>query len=174
MPISLSRYRKFNLKVDRILIWVIYLLRFTTCYITQLSCIYSNCWKWSPFISMHLSTRFTMFLATFLSVLSFNSLMARVIFIFNCFRSRGLLQRNFVYSRLKTSFLDNFPKQIHVLPLLTALWKRTKWHCSNTSTHCRLIQLIRIVKTGSPFSCNSLANSCTCSSIMSYQQNHYK
>ena len=54
-----------------ILIWVIYLLRFTTYYITQLTCIYSKFWKWCPFISMHLSTRFTMFLATFLSVLSF-------------------------------------------------------------------------------------------------------
>ena len=61
----------FNLKVDRILIWVIYLPRFKTCYITQLTCIYSKCWKWCPFISMHLSTRFTTFLATFLSVLSF-------------------------------------------------------------------------------------------------------
>jgi hypothetical protein len=64
-------YRVFNLKVDRIIIWVIYLLRFTTCYITQVTCIYSKCWKWCPLISMHLSTRFTMFLATFLSVLSF-------------------------------------------------------------------------------------------------------
>jgi hypothetical protein len=35
---------------------------FTTCYITQLTWIYSKCWKWYPFISMHLSTRFTMFL----------------------------------------------------------------------------------------------------------------
>jgi hypothetical protein len=35
----------FNLKVDRILMSVIYLLRFTTCYITQLTCIYSKCWK---------------------------------------------------------------------------------------------------------------------------------
>jgi len=61
----------FNLKVDRILIRVIHLLSFTTCHITQLICIYSKCWKWCPFISMHLSTRFTMFLATFLSVLSF-------------------------------------------------------------------------------------------------------
>jgi hypothetical protein len=79
---SLDIYRVFDLKVDRILIWVIYLLKFTTCYITQLTCIYSKCWKWFPFISMHLSTRFTMFLATFLSVLSFTSSMARVIFIF--------------------------------------------------------------------------------------------
>ena len=32
-----------------------------------------------------------------------------------------------------------------------------------------------MAKTGSPLSCNnSLANSCTCSSIMSYQQNHYE
>jgi hypothetical protein len=75
-------YRVFNLKVDCILIWVIYLLRFTTCYITQLTCIYSKCWKWCPFISMHLWTRFTMFLANFLSHLSFTSLMAWVIFIF--------------------------------------------------------------------------------------------
>ena len=34
----------FNLKADRILIRVIYLLRIT-CYITQLTCIYSKCWK---------------------------------------------------------------------------------------------------------------------------------
>ena len=60
-----------KLKSGPILIWVIYLLRFTTCYITQLTCIYSKCWKWCPLILMHLSTRFTMFLATFLSVLSF-------------------------------------------------------------------------------------------------------
>jgi hypothetical protein len=58
--------------------------------------------------------------------------------------------------------------------VLTALWKRKKWGCSNTSTHCRLIQLIRMAKTGSPLSCSNLANSCTCSSKMSYQQNHYK
>jgi len=32
-------YRMFNLKVNRILIWVIYLLRFTTRFITQLNCI---------------------------------------------------------------------------------------------------------------------------------------
>jgi len=75
-------YRVFNLKVDRILIWVIYLLRFTTCYIKQLTFIYSKCWKWCPFISTHLSTHFTMLLATFLSVLSFTSSMARVIFMF--------------------------------------------------------------------------------------------
>ena len=79
---DLYKYRVFNLKVDRILIWVIYLLRFTTCYITQLVCIYSKCWKWCPFISVHLSTRYIMFLATFLNVLSFISSMARVIFIF--------------------------------------------------------------------------------------------
>jgi len=72
----------FNLKVDLILIWVICLLRFTACYITQLTCIYIKCWKWCLFISMHLSTRFSMFLATFLSVLSFTSSMARVIIIF--------------------------------------------------------------------------------------------
>ena len=66
-----ANVQNFNLKVDRILIWVIYLLRFITCYITQLTCIYSKCWKWCPFISVHLATRFTMFLATFLSVLSF-------------------------------------------------------------------------------------------------------
>ena len=52
--------------------------------------------------------------------------------------------------------------------------ERKQWRCSNTNTHCRLTQLIRMAKTGSPLSCNSLANSCTCSSIMSYQQNHYK
>ena len=69
--ITATIYRMFNLKLDRILIRVIYLLRFTTCYITQQTYIYSKCWKWCPFISMHLSTRFTMFLATFLSVLSF-------------------------------------------------------------------------------------------------------
>jgi len=89
------KYWVFNIKVDHILIWVIYLLRFTTCYITQLSCIYSKCWKWCPFISLHLSKRFTMFLATFLSVLSFTSSMARVIFIFYCFRFRGLLSKFF-------------------------------------------------------------------------------
>jgi hypothetical protein len=33
---------------------------------------------------------------------------------------------------------------------------------------------MRMAKTGSPLSFNSLANSCTCSSIMLYQQNHYK
>ena len=71
-----------QLKSGSILIRVIYLLRFTTCYITQLNCIYIKCWKWCPFISLHLSTRFTMFLTTFLSVLSFTVLMARVIFIF--------------------------------------------------------------------------------------------
>jgi len=38
----------FNLKVDRILRGVIYLLRFTTSYITQLTCICSKCWKWCP------------------------------------------------------------------------------------------------------------------------------
>jgi len=64
-------YRVFNVKVDRILIWVIYLLRFTRCYITQLTCVYSMCWKWCRLISLHLSTRFTMFLTTFLSVLYF-------------------------------------------------------------------------------------------------------
>jgi hypothetical protein len=81
--VALVSYIMFNLKVDRILIWVIYLLRFTTYYITQLTCIYSKCWKWSPFISVHLSTRFTVFLATFLSVLSFTSSME----IFNNFRN---------------------------------------------------------------------------------------
>jgi len=40
-----SVLRVFNLKVGRILIRVIYLLRFTTCYITQLTYIYSKCWK---------------------------------------------------------------------------------------------------------------------------------
>jgi hypothetical protein len=35
---------------------------FTTCYITQLTWIYGRCWKLCPFISVHLSTRFTMFL----------------------------------------------------------------------------------------------------------------
>jgi hypothetical protein len=104
--ISTGFYRVFNLKVDRILIWVIYLLRFTTCYITQLSSIYSKCWKWCPFISMHLSTRFATFLATFLSVLSFTSSMARVIFIFKILN----FSKNFVYSGRKTSFLNNFPK----------------------------------------------------------------
>jgi len=49
----------------------IYIYIYITCYITQLTSIYSKCWKWYPFISIHLSTRFTMFLATFLSVLSF-------------------------------------------------------------------------------------------------------
>jgi hypothetical protein len=43
-----------QLKSGPILIWVIYLLRFTTCYITKLTCIYSKCWKWCQIISMHL------------------------------------------------------------------------------------------------------------------------
>ena len=101
-------YMVFNLKVDRILIWVIYLLRFTTCYIIQLTCIYSKHWKWCPFISMHLSTRFTMFLATFLSVLSF----------FNNFRNSTFcwhLPSKFFKETLCTvdirhCFLNNFPK----------------------------------------------------------------
>jgi len=163
-------YRMFNLKGDRILTRVIYLLRFTTCYITQPTCIYSKCWKWCPFISMHLSTRFTMFLSTFLTVLSFFNHFRNSTFYW---RLTSIFQRNFVYSGRKTSFLNNFPKKMHVLPLLTALWRRKKWR-SKTSTHRRLIQLIRMATTGSPLSCNSLANSCTCSSIMSYQQNHYK
>jgi hypothetical protein len=80
-------YSVFNLKMDHILIWIIYLLRFTTCYITQQICIYSKCWKWCPFISVHFLTHFTMFLANFLSVLSFTSSMARVIFIFKILNS---------------------------------------------------------------------------------------
>jgi hypothetical protein len=60
-----------QIKSGLISIWVIYLLIFTTSFITQLISIYSKCWKWCSFISIHLSTRFTMFLATFLSVLSF-------------------------------------------------------------------------------------------------------
>jgi hypothetical protein len=55
----------------------------------------NKCWKWCPFISLHLSTCFTMFLKTFISVLSFTSLMAWVIFIFNCFRFRGLPSKFF-------------------------------------------------------------------------------
>ena len=85
VPTSQARVATYiqnvQLKSGPILIWVIYLLRFT-CYITQLTRIYSKCWKWCPFISMHLSTRFNMFLATFLNVLSFTSSMARVIFMF--------------------------------------------------------------------------------------------
>ena len=108
-PLShILTYRMFNLKVNRILIWVIYLLRFTTCYITQLNFLYSESWRWCPFISIHLSTRFTMFLATFHSILSF----------FNHFRNSTFYWRlpskffkwNFVYSGRKTSFLNNFPK----------------------------------------------------------------
>jgi hypothetical protein len=99
-------YSVFNLKVDCILIWVIYLLGFTTCYITQLTCIYSKCWKWCPFISMHISTCFTMFLATFLSVLSFTFSMARVIFIFKILN----FSKKLFYSGRKTLFLNNFPK----------------------------------------------------------------
>jgi hypothetical protein len=38
-------YRVFNLKVESILMRVIYLLRFTTYYIIQLTFIYSKCWK---------------------------------------------------------------------------------------------------------------------------------
>jgi hypothetical protein len=82
------------------------LLRFTICYTTQLTCIYNKCWKWRPFTSMHLSTRVTMFLATFLSVLSFTSSTERVIFIFKILN----FSRNFVYSEHKTSFQNNFPK----------------------------------------------------------------
>jgi hypothetical protein len=82
-----------QIKSGPILIWVIYLLRFTTCYtcytcITELTCIYSKCWKWCSFISMHVSTRFTMFLATLLSVLS----------VFNHFR------KSTFYWRLPSKF----------------------------------------------------------------------
>ena len=38
-------YTVFNIKLDRILILVIYLLRFTTFYITQVTSIYNKCWK---------------------------------------------------------------------------------------------------------------------------------
>ena len=86
---GISMYRVFNFKVDRILIWVVYLLRFTTCYITQLNCVYSKCWKWYPFILMHLSTRFAMFLANFLGVLSFTSLI--IIFAIALFTGACLL-----------------------------------------------------------------------------------
>jgi hypothetical protein len=62
-------YRVFNLKVDRTLTWVIYLLRFTTCYITQLTCIYNKCWKWCTLIQCtyrHVSPCFSqLFLAFF-------------------------------------------------------------------------------------------------------------
>jgi len=75
-----SHIQSVKLKSGPILIWVIYLLRFTTYYITQLTCICSKCWKWCPFISMLLSTRFTMFLATFLNVLPFTE-------FFNHFRN---------------------------------------------------------------------------------------
>jgi len=71
LVLSFHLLQGVQLKSGLILIWVIYLLRFTKCYITQLTCIYSKCWKCCPFISMHLSIRFVMFLATFLSVLSF-------------------------------------------------------------------------------------------------------
>jgi hypothetical protein len=103
-----------QLKVYRLLILVMYLLRFTAHYITQLTCHYSKCWKLCPFISMHLSTRFTMFLATFLRVLSFTFLME----FFNHFRNNTFywrlpskfFQKNFVCSGFKTSFSNNFPK----------------------------------------------------------------
>jgi len=81
---NVPMHRVFNLKVNRILIQVIYLLQFTTCYITQLTWIYSKCWKWCPFISMHLSTCFTMFLATFLSVPSFLIIFAIALFTGTC------------------------------------------------------------------------------------------
>jgi hypothetical protein len=77
------KYKVFNLIVDCILIWVIYLLRFTTYYIIQLKCIYSKCWKWCPFISMHLSTCFIMFLATFLNFF-FHFLIIFAIELFTC------------------------------------------------------------------------------------------
>jgi hypothetical protein len=43
-----------QLKTGPILISVIYLIRFATCYIKQLACIYSKCWKLCQFISVHL------------------------------------------------------------------------------------------------------------------------
>ena len=88
-------YTVFSLKVGRILIWVIYLPRFTTCYITQLTCIYSKCWKWCSFISMHLSTRFTMFLATYLSVLSFEPVSRNFVIIFATALFTGACLPNF-------------------------------------------------------------------------------
>ena len=88
-------YRVFNCTGLHILIWVIYLLRFTTCYITQLTCIYSKCWKWCPFISVHLSTHFTMFLATFLSVLSFEPVSRNFLIIFAIALFTGACLLNF-------------------------------------------------------------------------------
>jgi len=107
-------YRVFSLKVDRILIWIIYLLRFTTCYVTHLAFIYSKCWRWCPFISVHLSTRFTMFLETFLSVLSFTSSMARVILIFSCFVSR--------IASINSVFQVNLQKEVWTSKIRGSWW----------------------------------------------------
>jgi hypothetical protein len=115
---SLGLNRVFNLKVDRVLIWVTYLLRFTTCYITQITCIYSKCWKWCPFISMHLSTRFAMFLTTFLPITILVQKCTCFTEFFNHFRNSTFYWRlpsKFFKETLstvgvKTSFLNNFPK----------------------------------------------------------------
>jgi len=92
-----------------------------------------------------------------------------------CQLAKNIQNRTFMSNKYKYRYNNSLEIIIQdILPLLTALWKRKKWRCSKTSTHYRLIQLIRMAKTGSPLACSSLANSCTCSSIMSYQQNHYK
>jgi hypothetical protein len=70
---------------------------------------------------MLLSTRFAMFLSTFLSVLSFDH------FRNNTFYCRLLSKKKkkiFVYSGPKALFLNNLPKETHVLPLLTAKKKK--------------------------------------------------
>jgi len=84
-----------QLKSGPILMWVIYLLRFTTCYITQLTCVYSKCWKWCPFVSVRLSTRFAMFLATFLSGLLFEPVSWNFLIIFAIALFTGACLLNF-------------------------------------------------------------------------------
>ena len=84
-----------------------YLLRFTTCCITQLTSIYSKCWKWCTFISMHLSTRFHHVPRNF----SYHSFIYFVDGASNIyFQNSKFFKETFVYSGRKTSFLNNFPK----------------------------------------------------------------
>jgi hypothetical protein len=154
--------------MDRILMWVIYLPRFTICYITQLTCIYSWCWKWCSFISVHLLTSFTMFLTTFLSVLSY----------FNHFHN------NTFYWRLPSKFFKETLSTVGVRhPIWIAFQNKYKlFHCQtqNKSIKNGVVQTPAL--TDDWFNwyrwprlvLPSPANSCTCSSIMSYQQNHYK
>jgi len=90
-----EKYRVFNLKVDRILVSVIYLLRFTTCYIIQLNCIYSKCWKRCPFISMHLSLVLTLISADYDSSPKVNLFHGIFLFIFAIALFAGACLLNF-------------------------------------------------------------------------------